>query len=56
MPGPAFVFLRQLGHHALGGQHEGRDTGRVKQRRAGHLGRIDYAGFDQVFELSRSRH
>ena len=45
---PALILVVQLlnnvADHRLGGEHQGRDGGRVLQRRAGHLGRVDDAG------------
>jgi len=42
------VLLRQLGHDAFGREEQAADGGRVLQRGAGHLGRVDDAGLDQV--------
>ena len=44
-------FLLALSHHAFGGQKESRDGGRVLQRAAHDLGRVDDAGLHQVFEF-----
>ena len=49
--GRSRLLLRNLGDHRFGGQHQGRDGGRVLQRRAGHLGRVDDARLHQVFVL-----
>ncbi len=49
-PPPPFavVVLRTLGDHRLGGEHQGGDGGRVLQRGARDLGRVDDAGREQV--------
>jgi hypothetical protein len=45
------LLLRQLGDHALGREQQPGDRGRVLQRRAGDLGRVDDAGLDEVLVL-----
>ena len=47
-PWASVLLLGLLGDQGLGGQHQARDAGRVLQRRAHDLGRIDDAGLDQV--------
>src|SRR5262249_41397249 len=42
------LVLRQLGHHRLGGDEQTGDRGRILQRRAHDLGRVDDAGLDEV--------
>src|ERR1043166_2934348 len=50
VPGGSCLFLlRHLGDEAFGGQEQTGNRGRVLQRGAGDLFRINYAGFDQVF-------
>jgi len=41
-----------VGHEGLGGEEQGRDRGCILQRGAGHLGRIDDAGLEQVDHLA----
>ena len=45
------VLLRQLGNHGLGGDQEAGDRGRVLQRAADDLGRVDNALRDEVAVL-----
>ena len=45
---PRLVLLRQLGDDALGREEQAGDGSRVLQRAAGHLGRVDDAGLDEV--------
>ena len=47
--GGVFFLLRELGDDGFGGEQQAGDRRGVLQRAAGHLGRIDDAGFDQVF-------
>ena len=47
------VFLRQFGDDGFGGEQQARDRGCILQRAAGDLGRVDYAGFDEVFVFAR---
>ena len=52
IPGAAAALLiRLLGHHALRREHQARDRGRVLQRGAHDLGRVDDAGLQQVLVL-----
>src|ERR1700730_14550566 len=44
----AGALLRQFGHHGFGGDQQRRDRGRVLDRHANHLGRVDDALRDQV--------
>src|SRR5216684_3046437 len=44
----AGVLLRQFGHHGFGGDQQRRDRGRVLDRHANNLGRVDNALGDQV--------
>src|SRR5713226_954918 len=46
------LFLGDLENHRLGGQHQGRDAGRILQGRAGDLGRVDDAGLEHVDPLA----
>ena len=48
---PPLIFLRLFGDHALGGQQQAGNGGRILQRVTGHLGRVDDAGLDQVLVL-----
>src|SRR5580658_4492576 len=48
------LLLRNFDYEGFGGEQETGNRGRVLQRRAGHLGGIDDAGLDQVFEVARS--
>src|SRR5690606_19882013 len=45
----ALLFLGLLGNQGIAGQEQYRYAGRVLQRGAGDLGRVDDAGLDQVF-------
>ena len=45
------VLLRRFDHRRFGGDHQAGDRGRVLQRGANHLGRVDDAGRDQVAVL-----
>ena len=49
------LLIRLLRHHALGGQKQARHRGRVLQRAAHDLGRVDDAGLHQVLELLGGR-
>src|SRR5580692_2220768 len=42
--------LRELNHHGFSGEKETGDRGCVLECRAGHLGRVDDAGLNQVLE------
>ena len=44
----ACVLLRHFGHHGFGGDQQGRNGGRVLDRYANHLGRVDDAFGNQV--------
>src|SRR5712664_1877217 len=44
----AGVLLRHFGHHGFGGDQQSRDRGRVLDRHANNLGRVDNALGDQV--------
>ncbi len=46
--GGCALVLRRLGHHALGGQHQGRHGGGVLQRGAGDLGRVENAHIQHI--------
>jgi len=46
--GARAALLGQFGDHGFGGDQESRDGGRVLDRRANHLGRVDDALGDQV--------
>jgi hypothetical protein len=48
--GRSSLGLGNLDNQCFGGEQQSRDRGCVLQRRAGHLGGIDDAGLDQVFE------
>ena len=48
----AFFLFRELGDEALGGEEEAGDGRGVLQSTAGHLGRINDAAGDEVFELA----
>src|SRR5438105_1641227 len=51
--GTAFLlFLRLLGDHRLGGQHQRGDRRGVLQGRTRHLGRVDHARREQVLVIS----
>src|SRR6266487_3958724 len=45
------LLFDQLRNHRLGGKEQPGNRGRVLQRGAAHLGRIEHAHFDQVTEL-----
>src|ERR1700755_511776 len=45
------LFVLDVSDHGFGGEHQAGDGGRVLQGSAGHLGRVDHAGSDEVFEL-----
>src|ERR1017187_369536 len=49
--GRFLLVFRNLADEGFGGQHQGRDRACVLQGGARHLGGIDDAGLDQVFEL-----
>ena len=40
------LILRQLGHHCVGGEHQGCDRCRILQRVTGHFGWVQNAKFD----------
>lgn len=46
------ILLRQLHNHGLRGDEQGRDTRRIYQGSADHLGRVDDAGLDKVLVLA----
>jgi hypothetical protein len=51
IPGTGLVLLLgKLGDERFGREQEPRDRRRVLERRAGHLGRADDAGLEEVFE------
>src|SRR6185437_10560664 len=49
------VLLRQLGHHGFGGDQQRRHRGRVLDRYANNLGRVDDALADQVYVFAGLR-
>src|SRR6218665_1653512 len=51
--GHVLLLLGTLGHHRLGGEHQGGDRRRVLQRGAAHLGRVDHARGQQVLVDAR---
>src|SRR6266702_2413480 len=51
----ARVLLRHFGHHGFGGDQKRRNRGRVLDRHANHLGRVDDALGDQVAVLAGLR-
>jgi len=46
--GRRLVLLGELGHDRFGGEKQAGDRSGVLQRAAGHLGRVDNAGLDEV--------
>src|SRR4029077_16915502 len=46
--GAALVLLRYFGHHGFGGDQESRNRGRILDRHANALGRVDNTRRDQV--------
>jgi len=42
------VFFRQFRHHALCGEEQGGDAGRILQRRTGHFRGVDDSGLDHI--------
>src|SRR3954468_2322013 len=49
------ILLGTLGDHRFGGEEERRDGGRVRERGAHDLGRVDDAALDQVTVLEGLR-
>src|SRR5258708_1910257 len=47
-----FLLLRHFRDHALGGEEEASDRGRILQSGAGNLGRVNHASFDEIFVLT----
>src|SRR3954454_10179839 len=54
-PGACGASFGLVGDDDRGGEEQGRDRGRVLQRRAGDLGRVDDPGLDQVLVLTGGR-
>src|SRR5512140_4038189 len=46
------LLPRVLRDHRHGGEHERGDRGRILERGAGDLGRVDHAGLDEVLVLA----
>src|ERR671930_1180955 len=53
--GRGLLLLRLVGHHRLGGEEQAGDGGRVLQRGADHLGRVDDPRLEHVAVLAGGR-